>query len=459
MLKKCIAAAGILAALFGVAIAGRDGSNVYTAPANSFNPAVQGQTIDPTDWNEILDDLEDALTDSVTGPETSTDHCIARWDSENGRKIQDSGVCIDDSNNVTGSASITPGSNDGGALGSATKSWSDLYIASGGVFNFANGDWVATHSTGVLTVGTGDLRITTAGTDAASVVTVGGMQTLTNKTLTSPTIDTATVNTPTVSGGTINNAAIGGSTPAAGAFTTLSATSTLTGVDVALSGHVTIDEVSAPSNPAANKGVLYVADSGGTTTLYFKDSAGAETNLLAAAAGSPVGNHTIWVPAGAMTARTTSGCAPGTSETTTNKIMLKTLDCDAGSDEFAQFHIAMPKSWNEGTVTATFYWTHGSTDTNFAVVWGIQCVSISDDDALDAAFGTAQTVTDTGGTTNDVYVTSATDAVTCGGTPAEGDITYFQVYRDANNGSDTLAVDAKLIGIKVIYTTNAANDD
>lgn len=40
--------------------------------------------------------------------------------------------------------------------------------------------------------------------------------TLTNKTLTSPTVNTATI-----SGGTINNAVIGGSTPAAGTFTTV----------------------------------------------------------------------------------------------------------------------------------------------------------------------------------------------------------------------------------------------
>lgn len=39
-------------------------------------------------------------------------------------------------------------------------------------------------------------------------------------------------------------------------------------------------EIAAPASPAANKGRLYVADSGGTTTLYFKDNAGVATNLL-----------------------------------------------------------------------------------------------------------------------------------------------------------------------------------
>lgn len=170
------------------------------------------------------------------------------------------------------------------------------------------------------------------------------------------------------------------------------------------------------------------------------------------------GVHTIWVPAGAMTSRTTSGAASGSSETSTNKVMLSTLDFDPASDEFAQFFIRMPKSWDEGTVTAIFVWSHASTTTNFGVVWGLQAVAISDGDAGDAAFGTAQTVTDTGGTTDDIYQTSATSAITIGGTPAEGDWVAFQAYRDADNGSDTMAIDARLHGVLINYTLNAGND-
>jgi hypothetical protein len=85
-----------------------------------------------------------------------------------------------------------PASSDGAALGTTSLQWSDLFLASGAVLNFSNGDVVATHSTGILTVGTGDLRVTTAGANTASVVTVGGTQTLTNKTLSSATVDLPT---------------------------------------------------------------------------------------------------------------------------------------------------------------------------------------------------------------------------------------------------------------------------
>lgn len=172
-----------------------------------------------------------------------------------------------------------------------------------------------------------------------------------------------------------------------------------------------------------------------------------------------IGKHTIWVPSGSMTARTSNGAASGTIETSTNKVMVRSLDFDASAAEYAQFQIQMPKGWNEGTMTALFVWSHASTATNFGVVWGIQAVALSDDDAIDVAFGTAQTVTDTGGTTNDIYRSNETGAVTIAGTPAENDVVVFQVYRDATNGSDTLAIDARLHGVALFYTTNANTDN
>jgi len=170
------------------------------------------------------------------------------------------------------------------------------------------------------------------------------------------------------------------------------------------------------------------------------------------------GLNTIYVPAGAMLARTTNGAASGTVETATNRVMLRTLDFDPTTIEYAQFSVRMPKSWNEGTVTAAFTWKHAATTTNFGVVWGIQGVALSNDDAADTAFGTAQTVTDTGGTTNDIYISDATSAVTIGGTPAAQDWVCFQIYRDATAGGDTLAIDAGLLGVTLYYTTDAATD-
>lgn len=65
-----------------------------------------------------------------------------------------------------------------------------------------------------------------------------------------------------------------------------------------------------------------------------------------------VGKESIFIPAVAMYPSTTNGCASiAQVETTALRPDLKVLDFDASSDEFAQFAIAFPKSWNEGTVT------------------------------------------------------------------------------------------------------------
>jgi hypothetical protein len=178
--------------------------------------------------------------------------------------------------------------------------------------------------------------------------------------------------------------------------------------------------------------------------------------IPSAAGASPVGKQTIWIPAGSLTSRTTNGAAAGLTESTTNKIMQPSLDFDATTQEFAQFSVAFPKSWDESTVTAQFFWT-ASTGTG-TVVWGLQGVAISDDDALDAEFGTAIEVSDALLATGDLHVTAETSAITIAGTPAAGDICFFQVYRDPADASDSFSADAKLLGIKLYYTTDAVND-
>ena len=168
----------------------------------------------------------------------------------------------------------------------------------------------------------------------------------------------------------------------------------------------------------------------------------------------------MWIPAGAMRAASTNGCADITDvETTATRPDMQVLDFDSSTQEYAQFSIAMPKSWNEGTVTAQFYWTH-ATAVSTDVIWGIQGVCVSDNDTIDIAYGTAQTVTDTfHNAAEDLAISAATSAITLAGSPAEGDLAFFQVYRDADAAGDTTnSTDARLVGVKLMFTTNAAND-
>lgn len=138
------------------------------------------------------------------------------------------------------STALSPAADGGNSLGTTALGWQNLFGNTGFVFNIENGDWVATHTTGILTVGTGDLRVTNAGTNAASVVTVGGTQTLTNKTLTSPTLTTPALGTP--SSGTLTNCTglpvAGGGTGAASftAYAVLCGGTTTTGPVQAIAG-------------------------------------------------------------------------------------------------------------------------------------------------------------------------------------------------------------------------------
>lgn len=95
-------------------------------------------------------------------------------------------------------------------------------LTTGGAFT-TNGN----HSLTLTTTADTNVTLPTTGT----LATINGTETLTNKTLTSPTINTATI-----SGGTINNTVIGGTTAAAGSFTTLNASGNTT-----LQGNLTGD--------------------------------------------------------------------------------------------------------------------------------------------------------------------------------------------------------------------------
>ena len=171
------------------------------------------------------------------------------------------------------------------------------------------------------------------------------------------------------------------------------------------------------------------------------------------------GKHAIYIAAGSMRPSATGGCASLAGvASAANQPDIVTLDFDTSTEEYAQFSIVMPKSWNEGTVSFKAHWSHAATTTNFGVAWKLQAVAVSDDDAIATAFGTAVAVTDTGGTTNDLYTTAESSAITVAGSPAAEDMVFFRVFREPSNGSDNLGVDARLHGITLYITTDAEND-
>lgn len=121
------------------------------------------------------------------------------------------------------------------------------------------------------------------------------------------------------------------------------------------------------------------------------------------------------------------------------------------STEAAYANVPMPVNYDGSTITARFYWTHPTTTTNFGVRWGIQVASATNDEALEATFGSQVEVTDTGGTASNLYVSDVTAAITIGGTPDDYHLIHFDVYRKHDHVGDTMAVDAYLLGVLITY--------
>ena len=129
--------------------------------------------------------------------------------------------------------------------------------------------------------------------------------------------------------------------------------------------------------------------------------------------------QSMWIPAGAMYPSSTNPCAGlAQVETTALRPDLKVLDFDASSDEFAQFAVVWPNSWDKGTLTFK-------------------------------AFFTVATAKAHSGTSNDLNVTNESGAVTVSGSPVNDDMVFFQVQRDVS--ADNQSGDARLLGIKITF--------
>ena len=175
--------------------------------------------------------------------------------------------------------------------------------------------------------------------------------------------------------------------------------------------------------------------------------------------GLPVkvaGKESMWIPSGTMKPTVSNGCAALTSvETTSGRPDMVVLDFDKDSDEFAQFAIAFPKSWNAGTVTFQYYWSGIAATTNVTLT--LAGVAFADNDSIDTAYGTAVAVTDAAqGAVEELLVSAESGAVTIAGSPGDNELVYFRIGRDVSE--DNMAGDCRLHGIKLFFNTDTKND-
>ena len=366
---------------------------------------------------------------------------------------------------------------------------------SGDSFTFAAGD-------------KGDALVFATGNDGtnpdidtlpAGNVTLTGTQTLTNKTLTSPKIGTSILDTNgnelallTATSSAVNEFTIANA--ATGAGPTLSSTGGDTNIDINITPKGTGDVVLAgdtvkvgdsgaaatltsngagaltvttggaadlvmSTNSGTNSGTITITDAADGDITIAPNGTGVAKAVDAADATGAIkiaGKETIWIPAVAMYPNSTNGAEANQVELS-NGPEIKVLDFDKSTDEFAQFAVAFPKSWNAGTVTFQAFFTATSTDTG-TTAWGVSAVALADSGDLNTAFGTQVVATAKAhsGTSNDLDVAAESGAVTIAGSPSANEYCFFQVSRDVS--ADDLNADARLLGIKLFFTTDAAND-
>ena len=310
---------------------------------------------------------------------------------------------------------------------------------------------------------------------SVSSVTPSSTTTLTNKTLTSPKINEDVVVTSTAT--EIN--LLDGVTSTTAELNILDGvTSTAAELNILDGVTSTAAELNILDGVTSTTAELNILDGVTSTTAELNildgvTSTAAELNILDGVTSTAAelnkldgvgtlkqaGLETIWVPATAMYPNTTQGCSALAQVELSNGPELKCLDFDpSANDEHAQFTVAFPKSWNEGVVQFQAFWTVTGTNDG-SVAWGLSCVSFPNNADMNHSdgFGTnvVATALDHSGTSNDMMVSAVSGDVTIRNAAVDT-MKVFQVMRDIS--ADDQTGDARLLGIKLFFTTDAAND-
>lgn len=189
---------------------------------------------------------------------------------------------------------------------------------------------------------------------------------------------------------------------------------------------------------------------GNSSGAWQKKTLAETKGILGSTLIGGVAHKQFWI--GSWKPTLTNGCgASQPIEMPTNKNVYDYVPFHKESYEFAYQNVAMPDDYSGGAVYAKFYWMHPATTTNFGVKWGIQGVTIGDNVNLDVSQGEAAYAIDTGGTTNNLYISALSTAITIAGTPAAGKLINWREFRQVDNANDTLAVDAFLLGVMIWY--------
>lgn len=200
-----------------------------------------------------------------------------------------------------------------------------------------------------------------------------------------------------------------------------------------------IAEIATPASPDAGRNKLYFKND---DNLYKLTSAGVET-VIGGGSGGGGASGTIlnWSNVTLPDSNFAS-----ISKTVGTNWVGKTIDFDASTDEACYWEVLVPSDLSSITTAKLhFAWTATAGTATQACYWQVTTRSLANDEVIDATT-TPSVTTDTGNdallATGDLH-TFTINLTTTGW--AAGDLIQIKLNRDADNGSDNLTGDAKVL--------------
>ncbi len=194
---------------------------------------------------------------------------------------------------------------------------------------------------------------------------------------------------------------------------------------------------------SGNGGLPLVINSAGTA-ITTTGNLSLEKKWFAAAGCNGSTPGTVWdLP---VSTPAVAACVTGTN---IQKGVLQFPDTSGGFS--AQNTYLMPSFFNaSGAIDARIIWRTSATSGNAKFSLSTICTAVSATETDDPAFNTASTVTTAAPGTTLRLQTSAIDGVTATGCAA-GELLHFKLFRDGNDGSDTISASLDVIGVELTF--------
>lgn len=211
--------------------------------------------------------------------------------------------------------------------------------------------------------------------------------------------------------------------------------------------------VTGPTN-LATKQIAYEPNGNRTFTRY-RWYAGAPFSAWLDT--SNFGRQTQWIPAEDWMPAITGGPQLAIGTVGASGSMLVVMDFDTSVFESAFYLWNPPKQWNASQLSFQVIWTASSG--SGGVVFQLAAVAIDDAEALDIGYtNSVNTPADTLTTALYQHTTGESAAFTIQATPSKEDVVWLRLSRVVADAGDTLPADARVLGVRLFYTTDAGTD-